>query len=176
MCKRSRRTRRSHAVSPQQQHFEALTTSPPMRGSHLRTGRQAARSDSSLASPPSPFGNYFAIYFNSELLQTLARGATAPAGRWGGSRAARRQPMPPRLLRRLHGARRARGTSLCPGHILLFGHVKILILSLLSKSLPIKGREARPAAKVEGRAGANTRAVHSQGELSWTLVLSLIHI
>jgi hypothetical protein len=32
---------------------------------------------------------------------------------------------------------------LCPGHILLFGHVKILILSLLSKSLPIKGREAR---------------------------------
>ena len=40
--------------------------------------------------------------------------------------------------------RRARGTSLCPGHILLFGHVKILFLSLLSKSLPIKGREARP--------------------------------
>jgi hypothetical protein len=33
-------------------------------------------------------------------------------------------------LRRLHGARRARGTSLCPGHILLFGHVNIL--SLLS--------------------------------------------
>ena len=104
--KRSRRTRRSHAVSPQQQHFEALTTSPPMRGSHLRTGRQAARSDSSLASPPSPFGNYFAIYFNSELLQTLARGATAPAGRWGGSRAARRQPMPPRLLRRSSAAPR----------------------------------------------------------------------
>ena len=42
--------------------------------------------------------------------------------------------------RRLHGARRARGTSLCPGHILLFGHVKILFLSLLSKSLTIKGR------------------------------------
>ena len=39
----------------------------------------------------------------------------------------------------------ARGTS-CPGHILLFGHVN-LFLSLLSKSLPIKGREARPAAK-----------------------------
>ena len=50
------------------------------------------------------------------------------------------------MKRRLHGARRARGTSLCPGHILLFGHVKMLILSLLSKSLPIKGREARPAA------------------------------
>ena len=50
----------------------------------------------------------------------------------------------------LHGARRARGTSLCPGHILLFGHVKILILSLLSKSLPVKGREARPAAKAKG--------------------------
>ena len=45
---------------------------------------------------------------------------------------------------RLHGARRARGTSLCPGHILLFGLVNILFSSLLSKSLPIKGREARP--------------------------------
>jgi len=52
----------------------------------------------------------------------------------------------------------ARSTS-CPGHvvvpcghILLFGHVKILILSLLSKSLPIKGREARLAAKAEGQA------------------------
>ena len=41
-------------------------------------------------------------------------------------------------------------------------HVKMLILSLLSKPLPIKGREARLAAKVEGRTGANTRAVHSQ--------------
>ena len=47
-------------------------------------------------------------------------------------------------LRRLHGARRARGTSLCPGHILLFGLVNILFSSLLSKSLTIKGREARP--------------------------------
>jgi len=28
--------------------------------------------------------------------------------------------------------------------VALFGHVKILFLSLLSKSLPIKGREARP--------------------------------
>ena len=46
--------------------------------------------------------------------------------------------------RRLHGARRARGTSLCPGHILLFGHVKMLILSLLSKSLPIKGSPPLP--------------------------------
>ena len=59
-------------------------------------------------------------------------------------------------VRRLHGARCARGTSLCPGHILLFGLVNILFSSLLSKSLPIKGREA---AHAEGRAGANTRAV-----------------
>ena len=29
--------------------------------------------------------------------------------------------------RRLHGAHCARGTSLCPGHILLFGHVNILV-------------------------------------------------
>ena len=41
---------------------------------------------------------------------------------------------------------------MCAGHILLFGHVKVLILSLLSKSLPIKGREARPG-RESGRAG-----------------------
>ena len=81
--------------------------------------------------------------------------ATRPAGDQVGSR-------------RLHGARRARGTSLCPGHILLFGHVNILFLSLLSKSLPIKGREA---AHAEGRAGANTRAVHSVSASGWSWTL-----
>ena len=88
----------------------------------------------------------------------FCRGCMRFAGRFGaGHRTS--TPCASKALgtRRLHGARRARGTSLCPGHILLFGHVKILILSLLSKSLPIKGREARLAAKVEGRAGANTR-------------------
>ena len=40
---------------------------------------------------------------------------------------------------------------MCPGHILLFGHVKILFLSLLSKSLPIKGRGGQ-AGRVSGRA------------------------
>ena len=60
---------------------------------------------------------------------------------------------------RLHGARRARGTSLCPGHILLFGHVNILFLSLLSKSLPIKGREA---ANAEGRAWTMFKTVRNK--------------
>ena len=60
--------------------------------------------------------------------------------------------------RRLHGARRARGTSLCPGHILLFGHVNILFSSLLSKSLIIKGREARPG-RERGRAGMPSERV-----------------
>ena len=41
---------------------------------------------------------------------------------------------------------------MCPGHILLFGHVNILFSSLLSKSLTIKGREARPG-RERGRAG-----------------------
>ena len=81
---------------------------------------------------------------------TAARHGTSRrvAARGGASRrlAAPRGANTTALQRRLHGARRARGTSLCPGHILLFGHVKMLILSLLSKSLPIKGREARPAA------------------------------
>ena len=81
-------------------------------------------------------------------------------------------------MRRLHGARRAWGTSLCPGHILLFGHVNILFLSLLSKSLPIKGREARPG-RERGRAEnmprntKNSRASASTGdERDQPLVLS----
>ena len=41
---------------------------------------------------------------------------------------------------------------MCPGHILLFGHVNILFSSLLSKSLTIKGREARPG-RERARAG-----------------------
>ena len=53
--------------------------------------------------------------------------------------------------RRLHGARRARGTSLCPGHILIFGHVKRLILSRLSKALPINGRRLPPLPKLRRR-------------------------
>ena len=65
------------------------------------------------------------------------------------------------LARRLQGARRARGTSLCPGRILLFGHVKILFLSLLSKSVPIKGREARPG-RERGRAGMPRSTKNSQ--------------
>ena len=52
---------------------------------------------------------------------------------------------------------------MCPGHILLFGHVKMLILSLLSKSLPIKGREARPAHE-SGRAGFMVRTTRTSGD------------
>ena len=59
------------------------------------------------------------------------------------------------------GARRARGTSLCPGHILLFGLVNILFSSLLSKSLTIKGREARPG-RERGRAGMPRSTTRSQ--------------
>ena len=74
--------------------------------------------------------------------------------------------------RRLHGARRARGTPLCPGHILLFGHVNILFLSLLSKSLPIKGRETRPGRESGLRDRSRTHVLcqcQHQGELPWTL-------
>ena len=73
-------------------------------------------------------------------------------------------------VRRLHGARRARGTSLCPGHILLFGHVKRLILSLLSKALPIKGRRAPSSSKAEAatsrpRPGTHDPTTHEVGSV-----------
>ena len=48
-----------------------------------------------------------------------------------------------------------------PGLILLFGHVNILFSSLLSKSLTIKGREARPG-RERGRAGMPRSTTRSQ--------------
>ena len=62
---------------------------------------------------------------------------------------------------------------MCPGHILLFGFVNILFSSLLSKSLTIKGREARPG-RERGRAGMprTTRTSQASGSGEERLVLS----
>ena len=64
---------------------------------------------------------------------------------------------------------------MCPGHILLFGLVNILFSSLLSKSLTIKGREARPGrerGRAENMPRISTRASQASGSSGAPLVLS----
>ena len=65
---------------------------------------------------------------------------------------------------------------MCPGHILLFGHVNILILSLLSKSLPMKGREARPGRERRTINELTRNVLLSMGAVLWDVRRTLARV